>query len=90
MQYEILQRPSYSALKCVLATGEEIRTESGAMLAMDDTAAIEGTMEGGLWKAVKRTILTSESFFVTKIRATKPETEVYLAPRATGDRKSVV
>ncbi|MCA9370822.1 MAG: TIGR00266 family protein [Candidatus Peregrinibacteria bacterium] len=85
MQFDILHRPSYAALKCLMSAGEEIRTESGAMLAMDETAAIEGKMEGGLWKAVKRTVLTSESFFVTKITATKGDTEVYLAPRATGD-----
>ena len=78
-------RPSYSALRCVFNTGEEIRTESGAMLAMDNTAKIEGKMEGGAWKAIKRTILTSESFFVTTIRASKPNTEVFLAPRAVGD-----
>lgn len=89
MTFDILQRPSYAALKCVLSTGEEIRTESGAMLAMDDTAEIEGKMEGGLWKAVKRTVLTSESFFVTKIKATKGDTEVYLAPRATGDVEGI-
>lgn len=89
MKFEILQRPSYSALQCTLSSGEEIRTESGAMLAMDESATIEGTMEGGLWKAVKRTVLTSESFFVTKIKATKGETEVYLAPRAVGDVEEV-
>ena len=85
MQFEILMRPSYSALRCMLNTGEELRTETGAMLAMDNTAKIEGRMEGGAWKAIKRTILTSESFFITTVRATRPETEVYLAPKAVGD-----
>lgn len=89
MTFSILQRPSYSALLCVLKNGEEIRAESGAMLAMDGTAKIEGKMEGGLWKALKRTVLTSESFFVTTISATKDETEVYLAPRATGDVEEI-
>lgn len=89
MEFEILQRPSYSALKCTLSSTEEVRSESGAMLAMDETAEIEGKMEGGFWKALKRTVLTSESFFVTKIRATKGNTEVYLAPRATGDVEEI-
>lgn len=89
MTFDILQRPSYSALKCTMGAGEEIRTESGAMLAMDETAEIDAKMEGGLWKAVKRTVLTSESFFVTKIKATKGDTEVYLAPRAVGDVEEV-
>jgi len=55
------------------------------MLAMDTSATIEGNMEGGLWKALKRTVLTSESFFVTSIKAERNNTEVYLAPRAVGD-----
>lgn len=78
-------RPSYSAVKFVLEKDERVRTETGAMLAMDKSCTIEGKMEGGAWKAIKRTVLTSESFFVTTIRATQPNSEVYLAPRATGD-----
>ncbi|MDO8649077.1 MAG: TIGR00266 family protein [Candidatus Peregrinibacteria bacterium] len=85
MHHELLLRSSYCALKCTMNKGEELRTESGSMLAMDGTAAIAGEMEGGLWKAIKRTVLTSESFFVTTITATADDTEIYLAPRATGD-----
>jgi uncharacterized protein (TIGR00266 family) len=85
MQHQILSQPSYSALKCVLSSNESIQCESGAMLAMDQTATIEGGMKGGMWKALKRTVLTSESFFVTTITATSDNTEVYLAPRAVGD-----
>jgi uncharacterized protein (TIGR00266 family) len=55
------------------------------MLAMDSGAAIEGKMQGGLWQAIKRTVLTNESFFVTSITARENGTEVYLAPRAVGD-----
>lgn len=85
MQHEVLSQPSYTALKCTLQSGESLQCESGAMLAMDQTATIEGTMQGGIWKAIKRTVLTSESFFVTTITATKNDTEVYLAPRSVGD-----
>lgn len=89
MKHEILQPGSYATLKCILDTGEEIKTESGAMLAMDAGTVMEGKMQGGLWGALKRSILTSESFFVTTIKAQKPETEVYLAPRVTGDVKQI-
>lgn len=89
MQFQILQRPSYSALQCIMQKDEKIRTESGAMLAMDATATIEGKMEGGIWGALKRTVLTSESFFVTTITASQNETEVYLAPRSTGDIEEI-
>lgn len=89
MNFSIIQRPSYSALQCVMQKGDRIRAESGAMLGMDATARIEGRMEGGLWKALKRTVLTSESFFVTTITAENDNTEVYLAPRATGDLEEI-
>ncbi len=89
MHHEILLRPSYSVLRCIMQRGEKLRTESGSMLGMDSTATIEGKMEGGMWSALKRLALTSESFFVTTIVATKDETEIMLAPRATGDIESL-
>jgi uncharacterized protein (TIGR00266 family) len=89
MKHEILMRPSYSALRCVLDAGDVIHAETGSMLAMDATASIEASMKGGLMGALKRSILTSESFFVTTITASKDESEVYLAPRATGDIETI-
>jgi uncharacterized protein (TIGR00266 family) len=55
------------------------------MLGMDATATIEGKMEGGILSGLKRALLTNESFFVTTITAQGDESEVYLAPRVTGD-----
>ena len=69
----------------MLNTNEAVRTETGAMLAMDKSCKIQANMQGGAWKAIKRTILSNETFFVTTITATKNDSEVYLAPRATGD-----
>ncbi len=89
MQHDIILRPSYSALKCTLARGEKLWTETGAMLAMDAGATIEGKMQGGMWQALKRTILTNESFFVTAITAKDDSTEIYLAPRAVGDIEAI-
>lgn len=89
MEYSILSQPSYSALQCILATNEVIQCESGAMLGMDTSATIDGSMQGGLWKALKRTVLTSESFFVTTITATADNTEVLLAPRSVGDVQAI-
>lgn len=59
------------------------------MLAMDAGATIEGKMQGGMWQALKRTILTNESFFVTAITAKDDSTEIYLAPRAVGDIEAI-
>ncbi len=87
--YEIVGKPSYSAVKMTLKAGEEVHAESGAILALGGDPSVQGTMKGGLWSALKRTVLTSESFFVTTIKATKDGTEVYLAPRATGDVENI-
>jgi uncharacterized protein (TIGR00266 family) len=89
MKHEILMRPSYSVLKCMLSAGDVIHAETGSMLAMDATASIEGTMKGGILSALKRTVLTNESFFVTTITASKNDSEIYLAPRATGDIQAI-
>jgi uncharacterized protein (TIGR00266 family) len=83
--YEILAKPSYSALKFNLDAGQEIHAESGAILAAGGSPEIRGTMKGGMLGALKRSILTSESFFVTTIKARENDTEIYLAPRAVGD-----
>jgi uncharacterized protein (TIGR00266 family) len=73
----------------VLNKGEQIFAESGAMLAVDATAKIEGNMKGGVLQGLKRAFLTSESFFVTTITANHDNSEVYLAPRATGDIQGI-
>ncbi len=82
---EIIGKPSYSAVKLTLSKGEEIHAESGAILALGGNPTVSGAMKGGILGALKRTILTSESFFITTITATQDNSEVYLAPRCTGD-----
>lgn len=89
MKHDIVSRPSYSALRVVLDRNEKIHAESGAMLAMDAGATIEGSMKGGFLQALKRTVLTSESFFVTTVTANENDTEVMLAPRAPGDIEAI-
>jgi len=89
MQHDIVCRPSYSALRVLLDRNEKIHAESGAMLAMDAGATIEGSMKGGFLQALKRSVLTSESFFVTTITADADGSEVLLAPRAPGDIEAI-
>ncbi len=60
--HEIVSRPSYSALKMNLKKGQSVHAESGAILALGGEPEVSGDMKGGLWSAVKRTVLTSESF----------------------------
>jgi len=85
MKVEILGKPSYSTLHLKLNNGEVIKAEPGSMVAMEQTAEIEGKMQWGFLGGLKRKFLTGESFFVTTITATQDDSDIYLAPRSVGD-----
>ncbi len=69
MDLQLRHQPSFSVARCVLAGGESIRAESGAMMAMSPTVQIEAKAEGGVFKSLKRAALGGESFFVTTLTA---------------------
>jgi uncharacterized protein (TIGR00266 family) len=86
MQTEILYRPSYSLARVVLAPGEEIRVEGGAMVTMSDGMVIETKMSGGgLLKSLARSVLGGESFFVNIYKAPGQGGEITLASALPGD-----
>jgi len=84
MKCEVLYRPSYSLLKVDLERGESLSAEAGAMVSMSSTIEIETSMRSGLMGALKRRLLTKESFFVNTFTAREPG-EVTLAPSVPGD-----
>jgi uncharacterized protein (TIGR00266 family) len=84
MNHEILYRPSYSLLKVTLGPGEAISAEGGAMVAMSAGVAIETSMKGGLFGALKKSVLGGESFFTNTFRAPNGG-EVCFAPSLPGD-----
>lgn len=57
--------------RCHLEPGQTVNIESGAMYQSSMGVIVESKMEGGAFKALKRTLLTGESFFVTKYTAPK-------------------
>lgn len=95
MKYQIAHQPSYALAKILLEPGEEIRTEAGVMVTMSADLILEAKMNsgnssgGGLlgnaFSALKKAVLTDESFFVTTIRADNVGGEVTLAPHTPGD-----
>ncbi|MHB0874432.1 MAG: TIGR00266 family protein [Anaerolineae bacterium] len=86
MQTEILYRPSYSLARVILAPGEEIRVEGGAMVTMSDGMAIETKMSGGgLLKSLARSVMGGESFFVNTYKAPGQGGEITLASALPGD-----
>lgn len=84
MQHEIQYRPSYSLLKVRLARGEVISAEAGAMVSMSSSIEIETKMKGGLFGALKRSVLGGESFFINNFKANE-DGEICFAPALPGD-----
>lgn len=85
MDLQLRHQPSFSVARCVLAGGESIRAESGAMMAMSPTVQIEAKAEGGMLKSLKRAALGGESFFVTTMTAGPSGGWVDLAANLPGD-----
>jgi len=84
MEYEILYRPSYSLLKVDLSRGESVAAEAGAMVSMSSTIEMQTAAKGGLLGALKRKVLTHESFFINTFTAGEPG-HLTLAPSLPGD-----
>lgn len=84
MQHEIMYRPAYSLLKVKLSKGEVISAEAGAMVSMSSSIEIETKMKGGLFSALKRSVLGGESFFINNFKA-NDDGEVCFAPALPGD-----
>jgi uncharacterized protein (TIGR00266 family) len=65
MQVEVRHQPAFAVARVTMAAGESVKAESGAMAAMSHGVDVQAKMEGGLFKALKRSVLSGESFFVT-------------------------
>ncbi|ASJ10200.1 TIGR00266 family protein [Thermococcus sp. P6] len=88
MKYEILHRPSFSLLEVELENGEAVQAEAGAMVHMSPNVRIETKARGGVFGALKRSILTKESFFINLFRAEGGKGLIGLAPPYMGDIKA--
>ncbi len=84
MKHEILYRPSYSLVKVGIKQGESVSAEAGAMVSMSSTIEMQTAAKGGIFGALKRSVLGGESFFVNTFNATGSG-EVTLAPTLPGD-----
>ena len=84
MQHEIMYRPSYSLLRIKLSKDEVITAEAGAMVSMSKSVEIETKMKGGLFGALKRSVLGGESFFMNNFKAIA-DGEICFAPALPGD-----
>lgn len=85
MQTEIRHQPAFAVARLTLANGESVKAETGAMAAMSAGISIEAKMEGGLFKALKRSALGGDSFFVTTYAASADNAWVDVAANLPGD-----
>lgn len=84
MQHEILHRPSYALARILLASGEKLQAEAGAMVSMSDSIHLDTGVRGGLLSGLKRSVLGGESFFINTFTA-EQSGEVTVAPGLPGD-----
>lgn len=85
MDVQLRHQPSFAVARFLLAAGEPMRAEAGAMLAMAPDTQLEAKAEGGMLKSLKRAALGGESFFITTLTAGPQGGWVDLAPNLPGD-----
>jgi uncharacterized protein (TIGR00266 family) len=85
MQVQLRHQPSFAVARCLLAPGEPLRVESGAMLATSWGVQLEASVQGGLLKGLKRAALGGESLFVTTYTAPQGGGWVDVAANLPGD-----
>jgi uncharacterized protein (TIGR00266 family) len=69
MQVELRHNPSFTVARCILAGGEPLRVEGGAMIAHSAGVELEAKSGGGVMKGLKRKVLGGGSFYVTTYTA---------------------
>lgn len=85
MQTEIKYNPEFAALRVQFdQPGEQLVTESGAMVARDTAVTMETNMRGGFGSALKRKLLGGESLFQNTFTATAPGQTLWVAPAPEG------
>lgn len=71
-------------LHVALKQGDEIYCESDAMVMMEATLDLKGSMNGGIGRALLRSFANGESFFQQKIKAERGDGDCLLSPVLPG------
>ena len=89
MQVLVRLNPSFAVARLLLAPGEPVRVESGAMLATSYGVVVEARMQGGLLKSLARAALGGESLLVSTFTAPEHGGWIDIAPNLPGDLQVV-
>jgi uncharacterized protein (TIGR00266 family) len=89
MKVDIRYQPSYSLAIVGLEAEETIQAEGGAMVSMTSNIEIKTGMRGGVFGALKRSVLGGESLFFNTFMSRGAAGEITLAPSLPGDVTAV-
>ncbi|MEJ7728899.1 MAG: TIGR00266 family protein [Polyangiaceae bacterium] len=85
MRHQILHNPDFGVVQVQFdQPGEQIVSESGAMVARDTAIDMKTNLQGGLGGALKRKLLGGESLFQNTFTATAPGQTLWIAPGPEG------
>ena len=85
MKVEVRYQPAFALAIVTLDSGEKVKTEAGAMVAMSPTLDMETAASGGFLKSISRSMFGGESFFMNTYTAAKAGDTIALAPPLPGD-----
>jgi uncharacterized protein (TIGR00266 family) len=85
MNVQVRHNPSFAAARISLEPNEQVRAESGAMMATSSGVSIEASTHGGMLKGLKRSVLGGESLFLTTFTAPPSGGWVDVAHHLAGD-----
>jgi uncharacterized protein (TIGR00266 family) len=85
VQVRTRHTPSFGVARLMLAPGEPVQVESGAMLATSYGVTVEARAQGGFLKSLARAALGGESFFLSTYTAPQQGGWVDVAPNLPGD-----
>ncbi len=89
MRVDLRHNPAFTVARCMLAGGEPVRVEGGAMIAHSAGVVLESKAQGGVMAGLKRSLLGGGSFFVTTYTAPPQGGWVDVAGVLPGDTVSI-
>ncbi|MER8185254.1 TIGR00266 family protein [Kitasatospora sp. NPDC094015] len=85
MQVETRHNPGFAVARCLLAAGETLVGQSGAMYRSGPDLEIEAMAQGGMLASLKRAALGGSSLFLTRYTAQSAPSWVDLVHQLPGD-----
>ena len=90
MNFRLTQNTAFPLAEIALTQGEVIQIERGCMVYHNGHVSLEGKMNssgeglGGFMKAVGRSMVSGESFFITRAKGLSNNARIAIAPAAPG------